>query len=223
MKTIEYIRPDVVVCLNGDIQIPEKGYEQISWVAADGAANILIKKNIVPSYIVGDMDSVETKYLTTSVYKKVHEQQTNDFEKVLMFVKDKGWKKIAIMGFQGKDIDHTLNNWSIVMKYGKLLQLCIVDNNKCSIPLYSDCQLPYQKGLLVSLIPQPMVNITTIGLEWELQNGILELGKREGARNRATSENVYITIHSGSVLLVIEDVFPGLIPIPTTILKNSDK
>lgn len=224
MKTIQYIYPDVIVCLNGEIKIPEQKYKKSVWVAADGAANTLMKKGIVPSYIIGDLDSVSDDLLCQTNWVKISEQETCDFEKVLQFILKKGWESVAILGFQGKDLDHTLNNWSVLMRYGQELQLCVVDNGKQAVPLYSACRLKYKSGLLVSLIPQTEVTITTHGLQWELQSDHLKLGQREGARNTAIQDDITIDINEGSVLLVLENMLEGKMPsVTTTNSKNSDR
>lgn len=213
MKTIEYVKPEVIVCLNGDLKFPEKIPLKNLWLAVDGAANVMKEKNLLPSYIIGDLDSVDKNLLKETTWKKIDNQDTCDFEKALQFILKKGWNNVAILGFQGKDLDHTLNNWSVLMRYGNLLQVCVIDNDKWAIPLYNSCEIHYQKGSILSLIPQPNVKISTKGLQWELTGEFLTLGIREGARNKAIHDTITIEIHEGSVMLILEDIFPGLMPV----------
>jgi thiamine pyrophosphokinase len=60
----------------------------------------------------------------------------------------------------------------------------------------------------ISLIPQPIAFLKTKNLQWELNNEALELGVREGARNRAISDEIEIKIISGEILLFVNARLP---------------
>ena len=71
-------------------------------VALDGAANNLVRINIVPHYILGDFDSIsentETYFRGKNVpFIPTPEQDHTDLEKGVLFCKEKGAKKILII------------------------------------------------------------------------------------------------------------------------------
>jgi thiamine pyrophosphokinase len=57
-------------------------------------------------------------------------------------------------------------------------------------------------GTTISLIPiSRCEGIVTRGLKWELRNGFLELGVREGTSNVVQSSPVLIQVRRGTLLL----------------------
>ena len=214
-KILESILPDIIICLNG--VLPEAPIFHkllpIPLIAADGAATKLREKNFLPQYIVGDLDSLVHDLTYWRKHKQIHieevsDQNTTDFEKSLDFIEQKKCSSAIIMGIHGGELDHTLNNWSILMRYGKSKNLAIYDSGKIAIPLYESASINVAKGDMISLIPQPSAILTTQGLEWNLEEEELMLGYREGARNRAVQDHIAIKIHSGSILLFLKADLP---------------
>ncbi|MBD1208200.1 MAG: thiamine diphosphokinase [Ignavibacteria bacterium] len=207
-KIIELALPDVILCLNG--LLPHTSvFEQLApipIVAADGAANQLQNKGLLPHHIIGDLDSISKNLGYWEQQKKINivevaEQNSTDFEKSLEYIHHKGYSSSLICGLHGGEFDHTLNNWSILMRYGKSMRLAAYEEDRFAMPVYESVRFSTTPGEMISLIPQPSVCLTTDGLEWNLQKEELALGIREGARNRATKEIVTLEIHSGSLLL----------------------
>jgi thiamine pyrophosphokinase len=214
-KTLQFVLPDVIVCLNGSI--PDVAFfdrtRPVPIAAADGSAKKLRECGILPNYIVGDLDSLfdeielwrEQKGI---IIHEVSDQNSTDFEKTLDFVVEQGCKNILVCGIHGGELDHTLNNWSIMIRYGQAHKIAVYDNGKIAIPIYESVQFDTALNDMISLIPQPHTQLTTNGLEWNLTNEVLELGKREGARNRAAGTSVQLHVHSGSCLLFLKAELP---------------
>ena len=83
--------------------------ERCHIIAADGGANYLHHKQIVPDVIIGDMDSVSRK--TASHFRnsgvrimKISEQETTDFEKSLRYCKSEGFETVAFLVQLVKDL-----------------------------------------------------------------------------------------------------------------------
>lgn len=215
MNTLRFsVSFDAVICLNGSIP-PEDLFEQFAelpLIAADGAATTLVANGVVPEFIVGDLDSVDADTLRRieglSEVIVEPDQDTNDFEKTLRFAEGQLWKRLLIVGIHGGDLEHTLNNWSVMMRYGKSLSLTALDRARYALPLYTSTQFSASESELLSLIPQPHAQLTTVGLQWPLVNEALSLGGREGARNRASSDVVQITVHDGSLLFFCDARLP---------------
>jgi thiamine pyrophosphokinase len=224
LKTLKYILPDALVCLNGILPSSDTFFflrsQNLPILAADGAANSLRQQKIIPQYIIGDLDSLsaDTDHWQQQKVQivRVDDQNSTDFEKCLEFALSQGWKNILVCGMHGGELDHTLNNWSIVMRYGKRMNLAIYDAGKMGIPLYEFHQSVHfsiQAGTMISLIPQPFARLTTCGLQWELTNEVLALGEREGARNRAVQEAATIIIHSGSLFVMVDAILAKMLAV----------
>ncbi|MCS7176975.1 MAG: thiamine diphosphokinase [Candidatus Kapabacteria bacterium] len=206
---------DAIVCLDGTI--PEQGvFKRCSYaplIAADGAAVKLYRHyRLLPSYIVGDLDTLlvspERELFNDIPLVQIVDQDTNDFEKVLCFAQQRGWKRLLVVGFQGEEPDHTLINWSVAVRYATTLELCFYDSHRYGIPLTTSAVVGLEVGETVSLVPQPEASVTTTGFIWELRGELLRWGVRESARNVVRRAPVHVEIHSGQLLLFCRDRLP---------------
>lgn len=216
MRRIEFNKNKFccVICLNADlpdISIFDK-IKDLPILCADGAANRLIQLGIIPNYVIGDLDSCTMELIKQSIPEnriiKISEQETNDFEKNLKFAIESGFKNILIIGFHGGDLEHTLNNWSVFKRFSEILNLVILDKNRYAFTLNESASIQSYQNEIISLIPQPEAVLTTENLRWELNNEALELGYREGARNISLADEIVIKVHSGQVLVFMDERLP---------------
>lgn len=89
------------------------------------------------------------------------------------------------------------------MRHARTMQLFALDGHRVGIPVFDAFQYQAELDELISIIPQPLARLTTAGLHWSLTDEVLELGSREGARNRAIATDVTITVHDGSALVFV--------------------
>ena len=205
---------DCVICLNADMPdaVRLEKIKHLPILAADGAALRLMKLGITPDFVIGDLDSFFENDLSKNYCcdKIIHlpDQNSNDFEKILNFAICKKMTNCLIIGFHGGELEHTLNNWSVLMKYSNKLNLCLLDRGRYGIPISNSIIFPTKKDEMISLIPQTEVVLTSKNLVWELHREPLKLGWREGARNRSKNSIVHLFIHQGELLLFIDERLP---------------
>ena len=105
-----------VLCLNGEL--PGAHFfrqNTLPLIAADGAANKLVKMQLTPEIIIGDLDSVNSDIrLQHSVLHKPC-QNSSDFQKALDYLEVHQLLPTIIVGVSGGRIDHILNNVNIFM------------------------------------------------------------------------------------------------------------
>jgi len=207
-------RFDAVICLHG--QLPKKTvFDELigcKMLAADGAGIELIKIGIEPDCIIGDLDSFKSEPIAEKYDKSkivmIEDQNTNDFEKCFLFAKDHEYRNILILGFHGGELEHSLNNWSVFMKYSKDMELCIYDKSRYGLPIRESINFEVPENEIVSIIPQHYAKLKTKNLKWSLNEEVLEFGIREGARNVAIKNNVQIELIEGEYLLFINERLP---------------
>lgn len=205
---------DAIICIDGDL--PEKRFFEefleLTLIAADGAANSLISNDIIPKYVVGDLDSVNTQLLTNFSDKiqviEEEDQDKNDFEKTLVLARSLNLKNLLVVGFHGGELEHTINNLSVFKKFSEEMNLVIYDLKRYGFFINDENILDLNEDEIISLIPQPKVKLNTENLKWNLSNEYLELGKREGARNRTISNQIKISVIEGDVLFFCDSRLP---------------
>ncbi|MFM8771494.1 MAG: thiamine diphosphokinase [Candidatus Kapaibacterium sp.] len=200
---------DAVILLNGILPYRDvlEGLSSIPFIAADGAANALHDMGIIPDILAGDLDSVRDDVLTSvrehGMVIVDPDQDINDFEKALRVAASSLWTRVLVAGLHGGELEHTLNNWSVLMRHARTMELFALDGHRVGIPVFDAFTYTAEPNELVSIIPQPRARLTTTGLQWSLTDEVLELGSREGARNRAIAADVSVTVHEGSVLVFV--------------------
>lgn len=207
--------PEVLLVLNGIIDFEVlKRYVPIvtTIISTDGAASQLYSQEIVPSLVIGDMDSLPKhivgvlSQLTTIM--TIDDQDTTDFEKALLHCKNMGIKDVLVFGFHGGDFDHSFNNVSVLAKFSNDFRFQIVDNGRMCFHI--DTPTTFRNvnvGEIVSLLTYNEVKVTTTGLFWSLTEEYLRFGEREGARNKATDTEVGLDIHFGSMIACFDYKF----------------
>ena len=203
-------KTDAIIFLNGKIsfKILKKYYKKgVYLICADGASNSLKKHKIIPNIILGDLDSSKKETLEYFRKKgveirKIEEQETTDFEKALMYAMEFNLNKILIFGASSKRQDHTLNNYSVLKRYYKSLNLKIIDSLFEIFFIKESISFKYPKNKSISMMPIPKAEgITTDGLKYALADESLELGVREGTLNTTNKNEVTIKFNKGDLLL----------------------
>lgn len=173
--------------------------------ATDGAYKFLKKKQIIPHFISGDFDefieiSDEIEVIQTP------NQDFTDFYKILQILFDKGFKNIHVFGASGKEQDHFLDNLHTAICWKNQMEITFFDNHgryflaKQKTTIY-DCL-----HKTISLIPLPnATKISTLGLQYPLNNEDLSIGKRIGTRNKAVNNEVKITFEKGELIIFVND------------------
>ncbi|MCI0473064.1 MAG: thiamine diphosphokinase [Ignavibacteria bacterium] len=176
-------------------------------ICADGGANGLTGTKIVPNIILGDLDSLKPaarRYFSRKKVeiRRIQDQETTDFEKALLYCIEMNLNNITVFGAVSSRPDHTINNFSVLKRYSKILDIRVIDKVFEMYYVNKKTSFAYRKGYTVSLMPMPSAGgITTKGLKYKLRNESLELGTREGTLNVSTANNISIEFKKGSLLL----------------------
>jgi len=203
-------KTEAIILLNGKLHfnIFKKYFDKNTYlICADGAANSIKKRNIIPNIIIGDLDSAKKstlKYFRKKgvLIRKIDEQETTDFEKALMYSIENNFKNILIFGASSNRQDHTLNNYSVLKRYSKALNLKIIDSKFEIFFIDRSIVFDYPKGKSISMMPIPFAGgITTSGLKYQLDKEDLEFGLREGTLNISEKNSVSINFEKGDLLL----------------------
>ena len=172
-------------------------------VAADAGADRLLKFNIVPDWIIGDLDSVSEKTITkledwTITNKDI---QKTDLEKAVDYAFAKGVKDVVIVGWEGGRIDHTLA--ALRMAFDPRIKL--IDDKFTVYCVDGEKRIKGKENTLFSLIAMPEARVSVNGARWNLQHEKLRIGGRGIHNEIGPSGEVTIECHSGNLLLIEGD------------------
>lgn len=180
---------------------------QYDYIACtDGAYhNYLLQTDIVPHFIIGDLDSLHKQPIAENI-EIIHtpDQNKTDFEKALLFLASKGMQAFDIYGATGHATDHFLGNLSVAKQYYHQYQLTFYDNYCYFFFLQKETTLTNVKNKTISLIPLTEVHgLTLSGFLYPLTNQSLQLGGFTSLRNKAIDNNISITFTDGDLLLFV--------------------
>ena len=91
-------------------------------IACDGAVQNLHERGLIPTAIVGDLDSIPPAMLQLYADRihTVEDQEINDLTKAVRFAHSSGFRNLLILGATGLREDHTLGNISLLTDYAPL-------------------------------------------------------------------------------------------------------
>ncbi len=186
-----------VILANGDFPRPGgKAWRLLTSarrvVGCDGAADAYRRRfRRWPEVVVGDLDSLRLpgRKRATAEVVRVDEQETNDLAKAIRLCRERGWRKLVILGATGKREDHTLGNVFRALADG----IEIVTDYGRFVPVSGRRSLRVRRGAAVSIFaPDPQTRMTSTGLEWPLDD--MKFGSLYCATlNRAEAARVTLT------------------------------
>ena len=194
----------VFLLLNGEVPKTLPNLSDYDLVCAtDGAYHFLEENKIIPDFVSGDLDSSEEIPKNIKVIHTPNQDYT-DFDKILQILFDKDFFMIDIYGASGKEQDHFLGNLHTAIQWKKKLKLTFLDNHSRYFLADKSTSVSSCKNKTISLIPFPKAtNITTEGLQYQLNNEDLIFGERIGTRNKAIKNDIQITFKNGELFIFI--------------------
>ncbi len=178
---------------------------------ADGGANKACERGIIPDFIVGDFDSIDSdKQWPFSETTFIHrpDQNTTDFEKTLYTAIEKELERAIVIGFSGERFDHQLCNLNVMEKYCGKIDLQFIDDWGWGFFVGSSFEFCGRIGQQVSLHAMGKVEgITTSGLKFPLHNESLEWAVRDGQSNEIFDNPVQISVKSGKLFVFVCHIF----------------
>jgi thiamine pyrophosphokinase len=184
-------------------------------VCADGGANAARAMDITPDTVIGDFDSITSD--TRAYYERagvslihLERQDDTDFEKALILLRMHGVRTVAVCGVTGKLLDHTLGNFSILLRYLDVFDIVLFDPHYRVDVITSTRAFSSRPGDRISIVPlAPARGVQYSGLRYPLQGDSLSFGITEGTCNESLRDNFSISMTDG-VLLVFRELHEGM-------------
>jgi thiamine pyrophosphokinase len=176
-------------------------------VGADGGANVCLRHGIIPDIIVGDLDSVSAATLrksSRSLLLHVRRQDNTDLEKALDVLVARGDRDVMIAGADGRRIDFTLGNISVLWRYSGRMSLTMVGDGWYAVPVSARMSVDAPVGTVVSVLPAGTASgITLRGFQYPLRNATMRIGQI-GVSNVIRRRPALVSVRSGSLLVIVQ-------------------
>lgn len=193
-----------ILCLNGALPESEFFSTALPIIAADGAANTLVKMGITPQLVIGDLDSIDPELLQQLPVLHYPNQDHCDFEKSLDYLAKQQLLPSIIVGVNGGYLDHILNNVNVFVGTKNILYAPPIIGFALSGNETKEIILPVNTK--ISMLGMPEAVVSTNGLRWELNRYQLLFPGRNSCFNQSREKLVRIHIERGSMLVLIYEV-----------------
>jgi len=181
-------------------------------IAADSGAETALRLGHVPSYIVGDFDSLDKQLVEqlrtrgSRIISAAVEKDETDTELAVQLAIEQGATEITLLGaLGGERFDHTIANVLLLAGYDNV-PIKIIDGSSTCWLLRGpgSTTIEGQTGDLLSLFPLAgdATGIHTRGLYYPLRGETLRFGKPRGVSNELTGERAEVSLESGLLLVI---------------------
>ena len=197
----------VALVVNGtfpkDSNIVDKIRSSEVIIATDGAANSLLKNNITPHYVVGDLDSIDSGTQDNVKHTiNTPDQSKTDLEKALEWCIDNNYLSLSIFGISGKSEDHFLGNFFTINEFVDQIQCVIYTDYSIITPCVGENEFDSFPGQAVSLITlQNHSIVSSTNLEYPLDSYKL-VPSSKAIRNKSLGTS--FTIECSEPLMVFQ-------------------
>ncbi|HWE61000.1 MAG TPA: thiamine diphosphokinase [Chloroflexota bacterium] len=183
-------------------------------ICADGGADAVLAAGLLPSLVVGDMDSIgqhtRARIAAAGVRSVEHppEKDQTDLELALWHALTLQPRRVTILGaLGGRRLDHALGN-VLLLAHPALRQVDarIVDAQTEVLAIWQERTIQGLPGEYVTLLPlTPRVEgVSTEGLRYPLRDETLQQGYTRGVSNELLAAEATVQLREGCLLLVHE-------------------
>jgi len=172
-------------------------------ICCDGAADELVEQGIIPSIIIGDMDSIskENYIRFKEIIVQNSDQETNDQTKAVNWAIQNGFSEVIILGATGKREDHTIGNISLLCKYAEKIKICSVSNTGIFTPVLKSTRFESFVGQQISVFSlNPETEISSENLKYPL-NELKLTSWWMGTLNESFDESFSINFEKGELVI----------------------
>ncbi len=180
-------------------------------LAADGGTRHALALGLMPSVVIGDLDSISQeerrKLEENGVQLIEHPRNKNetDLELALQYAVDQGHREIVIVAALGERLDQTLANLALLTDLQLSTSNIRLDDGVEEAFFCRDrAEVRGRSGDLVSLIPWggAVTGVCTQGLKWPLSGEMLVPEKTRGISNEMLDVVAQIEIAAGLLLII---------------------
>jgi thiamine pyrophosphokinase len=173
-------------------------------IAADRGADLCLAAGVVPQVIVGDLDSISDRAReAVSDVRLMGSPEKTDCDKLLNTAFDMGAAAVTLTAVEGDLPDHALSVLHSAARAQGEVRLAY--RRGVGWIVKTRQTVAAAAGRRVSLLPiTHCEGVRLSGVQWPLENAVLDPNGLTSISNRATGSLVGVTLGSGIALLFVE-------------------
>ena len=162
-------------------------------ICIDNGYEVVKDLEIIPSVLIGDLDSVNLNDVHQSVeIIKKEDQNLSDLEKALNYCIEKGFSKVYLLASTGLRDDHNLANLILIIDFIEKINVIILSDEYEIEAVKGKKKYKSKKNTQISIISINEGNkITTGGLKYNLKDEVLK-SRSHGISNSTIEDNFFI-------------------------------
>jgi len=179
-------------------------------IAADGGTRHILALGLLPSVVIGDLDSLTIEEKQRLEESRVEIRQCppdkdeTDLELALRLALDAGYCSTLVLAALGGRLDQTLSNLALLTAPSLAdVDVRLDDGIEEAFFVRDRAAISGKPGDTVSLIPWggEVTGVTTDGLRWPLRDASLSPHHTRGISNELLAETATISLKSGLLLV----------------------
>ena len=180
-------------------------------IAADGGARQALAIGLIPSIIIGDLDSLsETEVqaftdMEVKILRFPSAKDETDLELALAYALGGGYSPVIILGAFGGRLDQSLGNITLLTSPKALEARVRLDDGATeAFFIIAEARVEGAPGDTVSLIPwgAPVEGVSTAGLAYPLRDETLYPFQTRGISNQMLTATAGVSLKKGTLLCV---------------------
>ena len=189
-------------------------------IAADSGLHLAAPLGLVVAAVVGDMDSVNptalaaVEALGTRVIRMSPNKDASDAELALHHALSLGATRITIIAGRSNRLDHELANFAVLFLpalRNRRVEIRVAGSRAFALDATErpvNTNIECAVGDIIGLLPfgGDANGVTTSGLQWSLTDEDLKVNASRGISNRATRNDVVVSLQRGRLLVTLTKV-----------------
>lgn len=180
-------------------------------IAADGGMRHILDLGLLPSVVIGDLDSLSENVLNSLTEAGVRivrypvDKDFTDLELAFDYAVNAGYRSILVVAALGSRLDQTIGNLALLTRSDLLeLDVRLDDGIEEAFFIRKEGVIQGQAGDIVSLVPWsgPVKGVATDGLHWSLQDETLYAHTTRGISNEMVGDRATVRLESGLLLCI---------------------
>jgi len=176
-------------------------------IACDRGYENAMRLGVTPELVIADFDSYKGEVAEgIPVMRLPVEKDYTDLQTAVRYAVDEGYGEIVILSALGGRLDHTFTNLqTVVYAASRGVRVSLIgETDAVYAVVNSSITLPRMDDYMLSVFSMTDVSlgITLRGVKYELTDGTLTRLENIGTSNEWVSEEAYIEVKDGTLLII---------------------